>query len=122
MSHVEVFDRAMCCSTGVCGPQVDPTLPRFAADLEWLKAQGHSVDRFNLAQDPARFAANPVVQKMLSEDGVDCLPLILVDGRIVSRSDYPARANLALWTTTPVSPKSALPMAEGGCCGGSGCC
>ena len=36
MATVEIFDPAMCCSTGVCGTDVDPTLARFAADLEWL--------------------------------------------------------------------------------------
>ena len=36
---VQVYDPPMCCSSGVCGPNVDPVLPRFAADLEWLK--GH---------------------------------------------------------------------------------
>ena len=35
---IRVFDPAMCCSSGVCGPQVDPDLARFAADLDWLKA------------------------------------------------------------------------------------
>ena len=30
---VDVYDPAMCCSTGVCGPAPDPFLPRFAADL-----------------------------------------------------------------------------------------
>lgn len=27
---VEIFDPAMCCSTGVCGPSVDPELTRVA--------------------------------------------------------------------------------------------
>lgn len=54
-SVVQVFDKAMCCSTGVCGPQVDPVLPKFAADLEWLKSQGHRVTRWNLSQDPAAY-------------------------------------------------------------------
>jgi hypothetical protein len=40
MSKVQVYDKPMCCSTGICGPQVDPVLPRFAADLDWLKSQG----------------------------------------------------------------------------------
>lgn len=31
----QVYDKPMCCATGVCGPQVDPVLPRFAADLDW---------------------------------------------------------------------------------------
>ena len=31
MTAVRVFDPAMCCSTGVCGPSVDPQLARFSA-------------------------------------------------------------------------------------------
>lgn len=26
---IEVFDPPMCCSSGVCGPAVDPVFPRF---------------------------------------------------------------------------------------------
>ena len=93
-----------------------------AADLGWLQEQGHAVERFNLAHDPAQFTANAVVQKMLSEEGIECLPLILVDGQVVSRSSYPTRDNLAHWTETKLQAKSTLPMADGGCCGSSGCC
>ena len=59
MTTIRVFDPAMCCSSGVCGPSVDPQLARFSADLDWLKAQGVSVERFNLAQQPAAFAEDP---------------------------------------------------------------
>ncbi|WP_166830441.1 arsenite efflux transporter metallochaperone ArsD [Thalassoroseus pseudoceratinae] len=122
MSKVQVFDKPMCCSTGVCGPQVDPVLPKFASDLEWLKSQGHQVDRFNLAQQPGAFASNASVQKMLESEGVDCLPLVLVDDRMVSRGEYPSRDNLALWTGTLRTP-AALPISSnGGCCGDTGCC
>jgi len=92
---MSVYDPAMCCSTGVCGPAVDPKLPRFAADLEWLGTQGITVERFNLAQQPAAFAQNPVVKEMLSKQGNDCLPLILVDGAVVSTGSYPSRERLA---------------------------
>lgn len=119
---VRIYDRAMCCSTGVCGPQVDPVLPRFAADLEWLKERGHDVARFNLAQDPAAFANNPAVREMLAAEGVDCLPLVIVDSVVVSRRDYPSREDLALWTGTPLQVRASLPMADGGCCGGADCC
>jgi Arsenical resistance operon protein ArsD len=37
MNTVRVFDPAMCCSTGICGPSIDPQLVRFAADLDCLK-------------------------------------------------------------------------------------
>lgn len=123
MSKVLIYDKAMCCSTGICGPQVDPVLPRFAADLDWLKSQGHSVSRFNLSQNPAEYANNEVVKKLLADDGVDCLPLIIVDDLVVSRSEYPSRENLALWTGTQMTPTAALPLAKStGCCGNSGCC
>lgn len=124
MSKVQIYDRAMCCSTGVCGPQVDAVLPKFAADLEWLKGNGHDVARFNLAQDPAEFAKHPIVQSMLADEGVECLPLVIVDDRVVSRSDYPSRENLAMWTGTSFQSKPMLPMAsDSGCCDGdTGCC
>lgn len=122
MSKVQIYDKPMCCSTGVCGPQVDPVLPRFAGDLEWLKSQGHRVERFNLAQQPQEFTANGQVQQLLENEGVDCLPLVVVDERVVSRSEYPSRDNLALWTGTTLKPVS-LPISSGdGCCGDAGCC
>ncbi len=124
MSKVEIYDKAMCCSTGVCGPEVDPVLPAFAADLDWLKTQGHSVVRFNLSQNPAEYAKRDLVKQMLADEGVECLPLVIVDDRVVSRSEYPSRVNLAMWTGTTMKPKAGLPMADGGgCCGGdTGCC
>ena len=94
MAQVQVFDPAMCCSTGVCGPAVDPSLARFAADLEWLKTEGVEVQRFNLAQEPAAFVANPAVAEAL-RGGIGALPLVLVDGKIVTRGAYPSREALA---------------------------
>jgi hypothetical protein len=94
MSKVQVFDPPMCCSTGVCGPEVDPALVRFAADLDWLKSKGVEVQRFNLSQEPAAFVGNPVVAgAMMGRD--DVLPLLLVDGKIASQGRYPAREVLA---------------------------
>ena len=94
MAKVQVFDPAMCCPSGVCGPEVDPALVRFAADLEWLKTNGADVDRFNLSQQPAAFVGNAAVAAaMRARD--DALPILLVDGRIVAQGSYPAREVLA---------------------------
>jgi AhpD family alkylhydroperoxidase len=94
---VRVFDPAMCCSTGVCGPSVDPQLVRFAADLDWLKGQGISVQRFNLAQEPGAFAENPAAKYALADAGEAALPLVEVDGEVKSRGVYPSRDELAVW-------------------------
>lgn len=92
--RLEIFDPAMCCSTGVCGPQVDPALVRFAADVNWLKGKGVTVDRHNLGQSPAAFAANALVLSEITADP-ESLPIIVVDGKVVSRKTYPTRAELA---------------------------
>ena len=97
MKTIEVFDPAMCCSTGVCGPSVDPALVRFGADLDWLAGQGASVERFNLAQQPGAFAERDLVSAALREKGEQCLPLVLADGQVVSEGGYPSRAELAGW-------------------------
>lgn len=104
MSKLQVYDPAMCCSTGVCGPSVDPVLPRFSADLEWLKTKGVDVERYNLAQDVAAFAANSTVKQALNSQGTKCLPIIIVDGRVVSQSDYPTREQLASFTGVAFEP------------------
>lgn len=123
MKTVQVFDKPMCCSTGVCGPDVDPVLPMFASDLDWLKNQGHNVQRYNLAQQPQAFIENEAIHQLISTAGTDCLPVVVVDGEIVSQNVYPSREDLVGWVTG-VPAKQLLPVAKqgGGCCGTSGCC
>ncbi len=123
MKSVQVYDKPMCCSTGVCGPKVDSVLPKFAADLDWLKNQGHNVERYNLAQQPQAFIENKAIHHLLSTAGTDCLPIVVVDGEIVSQTVYPSREDLASRVAgTPA--KKLLPVSNaGGCCGGtSDCC
>ena len=48
MKRIEIFDPAMCCPTGLCGPNINPDLMRIAAVLETLKRRGIVVERHNL--------------------------------------------------------------------------
>jgi hypothetical protein len=84
----------MCCSTGVCGPEVDPALVRFAADLDWLKQQGVAVERFNPAQEPGAFVMNLEVRRALVMRGNGCLPMVLWGDDPVASGAYPDRATL----------------------------
>ncbi|MCC6512296.1 MAG: arsenite efflux transporter metallochaperone ArsD [Pirellulaceae bacterium] len=121
MKTIQIYDKPMCCSTGVCGPDVDPTLPQFAADLDWLKSQGHQVERYNLAQQPQAFIDNQAIHHVLSTEGTDSLPVVAIDGQIVSRKVYPNRDTLTQWVNADTR---SLPVAtsSSGCCGTSGCC
>ena len=100
---IQVFEPAMCCPTGVCRPAVDPKLARFAADLDWLRKSGVAVERFSLSQ-PAAFAQNATVRGTLEKEGLDCLPLIVADGQVVSRSAYPLREVLASFVGLKAAP------------------
>jgi hypothetical protein len=97
MTAIQVFDPAMCCSTGICGTSVDPRLARFAADLAWLKARGASVVRYNLSQQPSAFVEHPEVVEALEVRGEASLPIVRIDGEIRSSGTYPSRAQLAEW-------------------------
>lgn len=128
MKTLQVFDPAMCCSTGVCGPIVDQKLVRLAADVAFLKSQGIEVERYNLGHQPDAFAANPLI---LSEMGSEAenLPIFVIDGEIKVKATYPDRQEIAGWfgidaTATSEQPRTELKMATTKCCEGEseGCC
>ena len=87
---------------------MDPVLPRFAGDLEWLKSKGIQVERFNLAQEIAAFTANAIVKAAINSKGTECLPMVLVDGNAVSEGAYPTREQLAGFTGVTYEPGPVL--------------
>jgi len=94
MPTIRVYDPAMCCSTGVCGPDADATLAQFAAALDKAKKGGVTVDRFTLAHQPEEYVKNAKVKGFLDTEGVDCLPMVFVDEELVTKGDYPGQADL----------------------------
>lgn len=97
MTNIQIFEPALCCSTGVCGVDVDQALVSFSADVDWAKQNGAHIERFNLAQQPMAFAENALVKALLETSGQAGLPLILVDGQQVLAGRYPSRDELAKW-------------------------
>ncbi|WP_172197487.1 arsenite efflux transporter metallochaperone ArsD [Saccharibacillus qingshengii] len=98
MKKIEFFDPAMCCSSGVCGPAVDPELIRISSVVHNLKQKGYTVVRYNLSSETEAFINNAVVGKLLNEEGPDVLPIVLVDGEVVHRQQYPTNEELSAWT------------------------
>ena len=87
MKEIEIFDPAMCCSTGVCGPSVDKNLLRIATLIDTLKNMGIEVKRHNLSSEPQAFIHNEKVKQLLQEKGADVLPITLVGGEIAVRKE-----------------------------------
>ena len=126
MTTLTVYDPAMCCSTGICGADDDQNLVNFAADLDWLKSEGIDVTRINISNEPMKFVENTNVKSVLDSDGVDGLPVVLVNGETRSKGCFPERAEMAGWVGVEVVDNTS--KASGGCCGGdeketsTGCC
>ena len=106
MNTITIYDPAMCCSTGICGPDVDLILPQVAGMLAQLKERGVHVERYNLAQQPMAFAQNSVVRELLDREGVEVLPVTFIDGEIVLRGQYPDQEMRAQWIRKHVESAS----------------
>ncbi len=122
--RLELYEPAMCCSTGVCGPSVDTELIALRDDLRWAEAQGAGVARHNLSSDPDAFVANAKVSGLMQAFGEKALPALLVDGEIALHGRYPTRDELAGLIASPdvAAAGLGLPQAESSCgCGPGGC-
>ncbi|MBM4760858.1 arsenite efflux transporter metallochaperone ArsD [Bacillus sp. B15-48] len=97
MKKVEIFDPALCCPTGVCGPSVDPELTRMAAAVFRLEKKGLEITRYNLGNEPARFVENKEVNQVLQEKGPESLPITVLNGEVVMQGGYPSNEQLAEW-------------------------
>jgi len=120
MKKIEIFDPAMCCPTGVCGPSIDSELLRIATVVNGLKEKGIFIQRHGLAAEPQDFVDNKVVSDILQKEGVDVLPITLVEGKIVKTKEYPTNQELSGWIGVEIEAKPA--KADGCCCESKGCC
>lgn len=113
MSTLDIYDPAQCCATGACGPDADDELAQFASALEGLKQSGVAVSRYNLGHQPGAFVQNAMVKETIQKEGIGCLPLVIADGRIVSKGRYPTRDELR----SQAGVGAAAAPAKAACCG-----
>lgn len=95
MKVLQVFESLDPELEGMHPSAVDPLLRAFQEDLAWLEASGFEVQRLDRRTQGAAFEAAPEVRQALAEDGEEVLPILLCEGRVVSRVEYPTRAELA---------------------------
>ena len=98
MKAIEIFEEAMCCPTGLCGPIIHPDLLRISAVTETLKRKGINISRHNLKDEPHLYVSNKTVNEYLMKNGVEGLPITLVDGEIMLSKTYPTTKQLSEWT------------------------
>ena len=118
MTTIKIYDPAMCCSTGVCGPNVNETLVQLASFLKNLNETDFKVERYNLSQEPDAYATNEVVAQMLKDKGTDALPITFIDDKVVASGDYLPMDELAkmLGVTQPEKDSGSSCCCSGGTC------
>ena len=131
MKKMQIFEPAMCCSTGLCGVGVDPELLRISTVINSLKKNGIEVQRFNLSDSPQEFVDNKVVNEFINKKGVEEFPITVLEGQIVLTGKYPTNEELVKFLDVPMSflnqarktYKIKGSTKSGGCgCGGGNCC
>lgn len=123
MKKMIIFDPAMCCATGVCGPGVDPELLRVSTVLNNLKKKGIVIERHNLTNNPQAFVDNKVINQLLNTAGVDVLPVTIVDNKVVKTKAYPTNDEFCkMLDVTEDFLKTTLKIKTKGCGCKGGCC
>ncbi|MCL7748128.1 arsenite efflux transporter metallochaperone ArsD [Halalkalibacter alkaliphilus] len=103
MSKIRIYDPAMCCATGVCGPSVDPELTRVATAIFLLEKKNIDIARYNLGSEPQAFIDERKIQDLLNTKGTEALPAVMVDGEVKLEGRYPTNEEFAQWASIPVS-------------------
>ncbi len=123
MKKMQIFEPAMCCSTGLCGVGVDPELLRISTVLNKLEKKGIIIDRFNLNNAPQEFVTNTRINEFINTQGVEGLPVTMLDGEIVITGRYPTNEEFANLLELPLDSINDSPKASGDCgCTGGSCC
>lgn len=127
---IELFEPPMCCSSGVCGPSVDPKLVELQETLRLIGDRSGGaveVNRYNLSSDLDAFAKNDAISEELKQWGPDVLPVIYIDGERIGQRKYPTRdewqqalAQRGVAIYFSASPGDIVSSDSSGC--GPGCC
>src|SRR6266545_7497292 len=82
-ADVEFFDSPMCCPTGLCGPTLDQTLLDMNEMILALQGDNLRVERYQMTSQPNAFLGNADVMKLVREQQMEALPIIVVRGKVI---------------------------------------
>lgn len=95
MKRLAIYEPALCCPTGVCGPSVDENLLRITGIMKQVREkEGVMMIRYNLASNPNSFVRNESVVARMESEGENALPITVLDGEIVKTGAYPTNEEI----------------------------
>ncbi len=92
--RLDIYDPPMCCSTGLCGPVLDPVLVAVNDALLTLSKQGVAIMRYNPVQQIKEVMAHTEVARAIHRQGKKALPVVFANGRLLKSGAYPTYEEL----------------------------
>jgi hypothetical protein len=86
-----IYEGAMCCSTGVCGPEPDQSLIAFNDTVKRLQndyGNRLTIMRASLTFNTLIFLSHPEIARLVKENGPQVLPITTLNGKIIARQKY----------------------------------
>lgn len=89
-NNLIIYEGAMCCSTGVCGPEPDKELIEFNETLKKVTREFNNLEitRAGLSFDVKMFMENKEVFQLVKEKGKEILPITAINGKIIAEKRY----------------------------------
>lgn len=91
-----IFEGALCCSTGICGPNPDKELIDISEALKKLGAEYPElkITRASLSFNAQLFLQYKDIRDIVKANGPSILPIIVIDGKVMMKQKYPKYAEL----------------------------
>jgi len=86
-----IYEGAMCCATGVCGPEPDRELIAFNETVKRLQSEYDArlkIIRASLTFNSLIFLAHAEIAQLVKENGPGILPITTIDGEIIAGQRY----------------------------------
>ena len=89
-NNLIIYEEAMCCSTGVCGPEPDKELIEFNEALKKIDKEFSDLDiiRASLSADVKIFLENKKISQLVKKNGQQILPITTINEKIIAKKKY----------------------------------
>ena len=90
MTKLLIYEGAMCCSTGLCGPEPNKELIELGETIKRLQQEfkGLEIIRANMSFNMNLFLEDKEVFAAIKAQGIIILPITELDGKIIAKGKY----------------------------------
>ena len=89
-NNLIIYEGAMCCSAGVCGPEPDEELIEFNETLKKIQKEFRELNviRASMSFNINMFLENKNIFQLVKDKGPNILPITTLNEKIVSKQKY----------------------------------